>query len=81
VTYTAGSTLNVRVQVSGTGTTTITGKVWTGSSEPAAAQLTRTDTTAALQAAGAVGLGAYRPSSVTTATTVQFTSFAVRTVA
>ena len=79
VTYTAGGTLNVRVQVSGTGTTQVTGKVWTGSTEPAAPQLTRTDTTAGLQAAGAVGLAAYRPSSVTTATSVRFGTFTVRT--
>jgi PKD repeat protein len=81
VTYTAGSTLNVRVQVSGTGTTQVTGKVWTGSTEPAAPQLTRTDTTAGLQVAGGVGLAAYRPTSVTTATAVRFRSFAVTAVA
>jgi hypothetical protein len=79
VTYAAGSTVNVRVQVSGTGTTQITGKVWTGATEPAAPQLTRTDTTAGLQAAGGVGLAAYRPTSVTTATAVRFSSFTVRT--
>jgi hypothetical protein len=79
LTYTAGSTLNVRVQTSGSGTTQVTVKVWTGDTEPAAAQLTRTDTTAGLQAAGGVGLGAYRPSAVTTANAVRFRTFTVRT--
>ncbi|GAB3350740.1 PKD domain-containing protein [Modestobacter lapidis] len=79
LTYTAGGTLNVRVQVSGEGTTEITGKVWTGDAEPADPQLVRTDTTAGLQAAGGVGLAAYRPGSNTVATAVRFTAFDVRT--
>ncbi|HEY0509272.1 MAG TPA: PKD domain-containing protein, partial [Blastococcus sp.] len=81
LTYTPNTTLNVRVQASGTGTTTVRAMVWTGATEPAAWQITRTDTTAALQVAGAVGLGAYRPTSNTTATSVRFTSFSARPVA
>jgi PKD repeat protein len=81
VTYTAGSTLNVRVQVSGTGTTQVTAKVWTGATEPAAPQMTRTDSTAALQAAGSVGLSVHRPGSSTAATAVRFTAFSARPVA
>jgi hypothetical protein len=78
VTYTAGGTLHVRVQVSGTGTTQIATTVWTGTTEPAAPQLTRTDTTAGLQAAGGVGLAVHRPNSATAATAVRFTTFTVR---
>ena len=52
-----GDTLRLRFQVSGTGTATLKGKVWkVGGTEPAAWQVTETDTTAALQAAGGVGL-------------------------
>ncbi|MGY1664221.1 PKD domain-containing protein, partial [Geodermatophilus sp. SYSU D00705] len=79
LTYTPGTTLNVRVQVSGTGPTDIRATVWAdGQAEPATPQLVRTDTTAALQAPGAVGLAAYRPTSATVATAVRVTAFAVR---
>jgi hypothetical protein len=75
-------TLDVRVQVSGTGTTGIAATVWAdGTPEPGTPQLVRTDTTAALQAAGSVGLAAYRPSTATAATAVRVTSFGVRPVA
>ena len=67
VTYTAGQTLAVRFQVDGTGTTTLRGKVWVaGTPEPAAWTLTGTNTTAALQVAGGVGLSAYTSSTTTT---------------
>jgi hypothetical protein len=66
------------VQVSGSGTTEVKATVWAeGQAEPATPQLTRTDTTAALQAAGGVGVAAYRPASATAATAVRVTSFAV----
>jgi hypothetical protein len=82
LTYTEGMTLDARVQVSGTGTTRIAATVWAdGSPEPGTPQLVRTDTTAALQAPGAVGIAAYRPSSATAATAVRFTGFTVRPVA
>jgi PKD repeat protein len=82
LTYTAGSTLNVRVRVNGTTTTTVNARVWAGgTTEPANWLLTRTDTTAALQAAGAVGLAAHRPSATTAVTDVRFTSFSARPVA
>jgi PKD repeat protein len=68
-----GTALATRVQVSGAGTTTVTGSVWVaGQAEPAAPQLSRTDTAAALQSAGAIGIGAYRPGNSTAATTVTF---------
>jgi PKD repeat protein len=82
VTYTAGSTLNVRARVTGTGTTTITARVWaSGTTEPANWQLSRTDTTAALQVGGSVGLAVHRPNATTAATDVRFTSFSARPVA
>ncbi len=57
LTYTAGARLNTRVQVTGTSPTTIRGKVWLSTAaEPGAWQVTGTDTTAALQSAGSVGL-------------------------
>ncbi|MGY1771715.1 PKD domain-containing protein [Blastococcus sp. SYSU D00813] len=81
LTWTPGTTLAVQVRVTGTGTTTVTGKVWAlGSAEPAAPQLTRTDTTAALQAPGGVGLAAWRPGTNTTATTVRFDDLQVTAV-
>lgn len=67
LTYLAGDTLQVRVQVYGTGgATTIRARVWkVGSTEPTTWQVTATDTTAALQKAGSVGIGAYLSSAVT----------------
>ena len=44
-------------------------------------QMTRTDTTAALQAAGGVGLAAHRPSTTTAVTDVRVTTFSARPVA
>ena len=76
--YTVGQDLNVRVQVSGTGTTQIGASVWpAGGTEPATRSMVRSDTTAVLQAAGSVGLLVHRPSGTTAATTVRFTSFTV----
>jgi hypothetical protein len=81
LTYKAGTVLNVRVQVSGTGTTTVAATVWAeGQAEPAAPQLTRTDTTAGLQKAGSVGVTAYRSGSNTVATDVRVTGFSARPV-
>ncbi|HEY3407819.1 MAG TPA: PKD domain-containing protein [Propionicimonas sp.] len=56
-TYTVGSTLQIRVQATGVSPTTVRAKVWkTTQTEPAAWQLTTTDSTAGLQTAGGVGL-------------------------
>lgn len=64
--YTPGQQLRVRVQVEGTGTTTLRIKVWAaGTPEPGSWYLTTTDTTAALQAAGPVGLSYYLGGSST----------------
>ena len=68
VTYAPGQVLNVRLQVIGTGTTSLAAKVWPStSSEPAAWQLTAGDTTLALQAAGSLGLVGYLSASSTNA--------------
>jgi PKD repeat protein len=65
VTYAAGEKLSMRVRVTGTSPSTIQAKVWkTSSAEPAAWQLTATDSTASIQAAGGVGLKSYLSSSV-----------------
>jgi PKD repeat protein len=78
LTYAVGSSLDVRVAVSGSGSgsTRVAATVWaTGSTEPATPQLLRTDTTAALQASGGLGLLVHRPGGTTAATTVRFTGF------
>jgi PKD repeat protein len=63
-----GNVLHVRFQVTGSGTATLTAKAWfDGTAEPAAAMLTATDTTATLQAAGAVGIYGYLSGSATNA--------------
>jgi hypothetical protein len=78
LTYTAGTGVNVRVTVSGTGTTQVQATVWlAGAAEPTTPSITRTDATAELQLAGGVGIAAHRPSGTTVATAVRFTSFTV----
>ena len=68
VRYAAGTQLVVRMQVTGTGPTTLRLKVWpAGTVEPAAWRLTATDNGAGLQAAGAVGVAAYLSSGATNA--------------
>ena len=58
-----GTTYNVRLQVFGTGTTTLRSKIWVaGAAEPANWQLSGTDTTATLQAAGHIGVSTYTSS-------------------
>ena len=61
----------MRLQVTGTNPTTIRLKVWpAGATEPTAWQTTATDSTAALQGAGAIGLSGYLSGSVTNAPVV-----------
>ena len=68
LTYTAGQELNLRLQVTGTGTTTIRAKVWpVGDSEPSGWFAVSTDTTAGLQGAGDLFYEAYLSSSATAA--------------
>ena len=83
ITYTAGSTLNVRLQVTGTSPTTLRMKIWPASgSEPANWQVTGTDSTASLQAAGAPGVRSYQGGSPTNLPIVmQVDNFVARPVA
>jgi len=65
----ANSLLRIRFQIVGSGTpgtTTLNAKAWlSGTAEPAAWQVTTTDSTTALQAAGGVGLAVYLSGSST----------------
>ncbi len=79
--YTPGTPLNLRVRVSGSGTTTVDARAWTGTTEPSTWTLTRTDATAALQGPGAVGVSAYLSGSATAAVPVRVTAFSARPVA
>jgi PKD repeat protein len=66
LTYTAGVPLSVHLQVFGTSPTTIRANVWTaGTTEPTGWQKSTTDTTAALQAPGRIGLYSYLSTSAT----------------
>jgi hypothetical protein len=68
LTLAAGDTLAVRVQAAGTNPTTLRAKVWkSGSPEPASWQRSVTDTTAALQTAGGIGIDMYLSSTATNA--------------
>ena len=76
LTYTAGTPLHIRAQVTGTNPTTLRIRAWTGATEPTTWAATATDTSAVLQAAGGVGLRAYISGSTTNApTTFTITSF------
>jgi PKD repeat protein len=71
-TFAAGTVLTLRTDVTGTGTTTLNAKAWVaGTTEPTAWQLTATDRTAALQAAGGVEFEIYNSSKATAAQTVR----------
>ena len=66
LTYTAGSRLNVRMQVQGTSPTTVRLKVWPATgTEPANWAVTVTDSSVGLQAAGGVGLRTFLASGAT----------------
>jgi PKD repeat protein len=80
LTYTAGTSLSARVQVFGTSPTTVRAKVWrTNQTEPSTWQLSATDSQAALQTGGTVGLTAYLSSAATNPpVSVMVTSFAAR---
>ncbi|WP_324276046.1 hypothetical protein [Blastococcus brunescens] len=79
VSSTAGTPLNVRLQISGTGTTELAATVWAaGTDEPTTPTLTRTDGTPSLQAAGGVGVSSYLSGSATAPVAVRLTAFEVR---
>jgi hypothetical protein len=68
--------LQVRMQATGTGTTTLRAKLWrTGTTEPSTWLIAATDTTAALQAAGTTGLQGYLSSSATGTSVIRFDNF------
>jgi PKD repeat protein len=70
LTYTAGTDLNLRLLVTGTTTTALSAKAWNATgTEPAAWQISSSDTTpsTALQGAGGVALVAYVSGSATNA--------------
>ncbi|MCU1569749.1 MAG: hypothetical protein JWR33_490 [Naasia sp.] len=65
-TYPAGSQFSLRVRATGTSPTLVQAKMWpTGSAEPAAWQRSVTDSTAALQTTGSVGITTYLSGGVT----------------
>jgi len=66
VTWAAGDQFTLRVDVTGASPTTIAAKLWkVGTAEPATAQLSTTDATATVQAAGYIGVHANRSGSAT----------------
>ena len=68
LTFTPGSFIWLRAQVSGTSPTTLRIRAWAdGTSEPSTWQYTATNNAAALQAAGGVGLRAYLSGGTTNA--------------
>ena len=65
LTYAAGDTLKVRLQVTGTDSTSLKVKLWGTGAEPASWNLSTTDSTAACRCAGGVGLSTYVSGSST----------------
>jgi hypothetical protein len=60
LTFATGDRLNLRLQVTGTSPTTLRAKTWkVGTPEPEDWQITTTDSSAALQRAGTIGLYSY----------------------
>ncbi|WP_116449776.1 PKD domain-containing protein [Blastococcus litoris] len=67
LTYTSGTVLQLRLEVVGSGPTTLRAKLWVdGTAEPAAWQVSATDAASELQVAGAVGTTLYVSSAATT---------------
>jgi hypothetical protein len=70
------------MQVSGVGTTDVAVTVWpAGTAEPSTPTVSRTDSTAALQAPGSVGLAGYLSGTATAEEDVRFTGFTAAAVA
>ena len=80
VTYTPGTAYRVRLSTVGTAPTTLSARIWpAAAAEPTTWQVTGTDSTAGLQAAGGVGLHADLSGSATvTPVIVSFSNFAAR---
>jgi len=81
LTVAANDQLQLRLQVTGASPTTLQAKVWRdGVTEPAAWQLTATDTAASLQVAGSVGLMSYLWGTATNGpVAVRFDDYSVTT--
>jgi PKD repeat protein len=79
LTYSAGDTLQLRLQAVGSSPTTLRAKVWKqGTTEPTTWQRSVTDSTAGLQIAGSVGVSPYLSSGATNApVTVKIDDLAV----
>ncbi|MCU1440494.1 MAG: hypothetical protein JWP85_1491 [Rhodoglobus sp.] len=78
LTYTAGTELRLRLQVTGASPTSIRAKLWVASqAEPATWQATLTDATASLQVPGSVGVQAYLSSTATQPMVSKFDNFLV----
>ena len=79
LTYAAGETLNLRMQVTGTASTSLKAKIWKSTaSEPANWTLSATDNTSGLQTVGSVGLYSYLSGSATDApVVVSYDNFSV----
>ncbi len=68
LTYSSGDKIRVRFVVSGNGSTDLSLKAWkVGTSEPASAQVTASDSTTSLQAPGSFAIVSYLASNVTDA--------------
>ena len=78
VTYAAGDTFTLKVEVTGTSSTQMRAKLWAvGAEEPTNWQLTATDDTAALQASGTIGLRTNRTTASTSSAVVTYDNFEV----
>ena len=65
--YNAGDTVHLELTASGSGSTSLAGKVWkAGTTEPTAAQVSTADSEPTLQSAGGVGIWTYLASTATT---------------
>jgi hypothetical protein len=74
-----GSKVSVRLQVAGTGTTTLRARVWQASApEPSTGTRTATDTSTALQGAGSFGVSDYLSSGSAVAPVVSVSALAAQ---
>ncbi len=77
--YSAGTVVHQKLEVTGVSPTTVRAKVWTGSTEPAGWQWQTTDATAALQVPGHTGLaGILAPNTTNAPAVVSFDDYLVQ---
>ncbi|MFT3877002.1 MAG: PKD domain-containing protein [Propioniciclava sp.] len=77
--YRPGDVLNVSLDVTGTNPTKVAASIWVeGTSVPTSPQLVGTDSTAALQVPGSVGVKAYSPGPSTSNRVLSFKNYQVR---